>query len=97
MLSLDGRSLMAEEICAFIANIAKCHYEAHIGMSHKEVIQPMKQLTLATSKQCDNHLNYLVRMKKIPELKSHGRVQRAQAMTTKHSCIQIEQQLCWHN
>ena len=88
---------MSEEMHAFIADIAKCRDKAQIGMPHKEVIQLMKQLTLATSKQCDNHLNYLVRMKKIPELKSHGRVQRAQAMTTKHSCIQIEQQLCWHN
>jgi hypothetical protein len=36
-------------------------------------------------------------MKKMPELKSHGRVQRAQVRTTKHSCIQMEQQLHWHN
>jgi hypothetical protein len=57
----------------------------------------MKLLTSATTKQCDNHLDYLVRMKKMPELKNHGRVQRAQATTTKRSCIQMEQQLWWHN
>ncbi len=56
MLSSDGRSLMSEEMCAFIADIAKCLDEAQIGMSHKEVIQLMKQLTSATSKQCDNQL-----------------------------------------
>jgi hypothetical protein len=33
----------------------------------------------------------------MPELNSHGRVQRAQATTTKCSCIQMEQQLHWHN
>jgi hypothetical protein len=33
----------------------------------------------------------------MPELKNHGRVQRAQAMMTKCSCIQMEQQLQWHN
>jgi hypothetical protein len=33
----------------------------------------------------------------MPELKNHGRVQRAQATTTKCSCIQMEQQLRRHN
>jgi hypothetical protein len=32
-------------------------------------------------------------MKKMLEHKNHGRVQRAQAMVTKRSCIQMEQQL----
>jgi hypothetical protein len=97
MTTSDGRSLMSEPIRAFIAGIAKCCDEAQIGMSRKEVIQLMKLLTLATTKQCDNHSNYLVRMKKMSELKNHGRVQRAQATTTKRSCIQMEQQLRWHN
>jgi hypothetical protein len=93
MMTSNGWSLMSKPMRAFIAGIAKCHDEAQIGMSCKEVIQLMKILTLATTKQCDNHFDYLVRMKKMPELKNHGRVQRAQAMTTKCSCIQMEQQL----
>jgi hypothetical protein len=84
---------MSEPMRAFIAGIAKCRDEAQIGMSRKEVIQLMKLLTSATTKQCDNHFDYLVRIKKMPELKNHGRVQRAQATTTKRSCIQMEQQL----
>jgi hypothetical protein len=84
-------------MCAFIADTTKCHDKAQIGMSYEEVIQLMKQLTLATSKQCDKHLNYLVRMKKIPELKSHGRVLRAQATKPMRSCICMEQQLRWHD
>ncbi len=69
MTTSDGRSLMSEPMGAFIAGIAKCCDEAQIGMSHKEVIQLMKILTLATTKQCDNHFDYLVRMKKILSLK----------------------------
>ncbi len=97
MTTSDCQSLMSEPMHAFIAGIAKCHDEAQIGMSHKEVIQLMKLLTLATTKQCDNHFDYLVRMEKMPELKNHGRVQRAQATMTKRSFIQMEQQLRWHN
>jgi hypothetical protein len=33
----------------------------------------------------------------MPELKNHGRVQRAQSTMTERSCIQMEQQLQWHN
>jgi hypothetical protein len=58
MLSSDGHSWMSEEMHAFVADIAKCCDKAQIGMSCKEVIQFMKQSTLATSKQCNNHLNY---------------------------------------
>jgi hypothetical protein len=93
MTTSDGQSLMSEPMRAFIAGIAKCHDEAQIDMSRKEVIQLMKLLTLATTKQCDNHFDNVVRMKKMPELKNHGRVQRVQATTTKRSCIQMEQQL----
>jgi hypothetical protein len=88
---------MSEPMRAFIADIAKCCDEAQIGMPCKEVVQLMKLLTLATTKQCDNHFDYLVSMKKMPELKHHRRVQRVQATTTKCSCIQMEQQLQWHN
>jgi hypothetical protein len=97
MTTSDGWSLMSEPMRAFIAGIAKCHDEAQISTSWKELIQLMKLLTLATRKQCDNHFDYLVRMKKMPKLKNHGRVQRAQATMTKGSCIQMEQQLWWHN
>ncbi len=64
MATSGGRSLMSEPMSAFIAGIGKCHDEARIGMSCKEVIWLMKLLTLTTTKQCDNHFNYLVRMKK---------------------------------
>jgi hypothetical protein len=69
MTTSDGRSLMSEPMHAFIAGIAKCCDEAQIGMSCKEVIQLMKLLTSATTKQCDNHFDYLVRIKKCLSLK----------------------------
>ncbi len=83
IVQTHGKSLMSEQMRAFIADIAKCCDKAQIGMSRKEVIQLMKLLTSASTKQCDNHLDYLIRTKKMPELKNHGRVQRAQATTTK--------------
>ena len=53
-------------------------------------------LTGGTSDQCENHYDYLISRKKMPELKNHGRVERAQHTTTKRSCIRIEQQFFWH-
>ncbi len=56
----------------------------------------MMHLTGGTSDQCENHYDYLIHVKNMPELKNHGHVQRAQQMTTKRSCIRIKQQFCWH-
>ena len=47
----------------------------------------MMHLTGGTLDQCENHYNYLIRTGKMPELKNHGGVQRAQQTTTKRSCI----------
>jgi hypothetical protein len=42
-----------------------------------------------------NHYAYLVRNKKLPDLKRNGRVVTAQKTTTKRGQITIEQQVCW--
>ena len=89
-------SLTSESTRAFIAQTAKRRDEAQIGMTRKEVIRLMMHLTGGTSDQCENHYDYLISRKKMPELKNHGRVQRAQQTTTKRSCIRIEQQFRWH-
>ena len=91
-----GGSLMSESTRAFIAQTAKRRDEAQIGMTRKEVIRMMMHLTGGSSDQCENHYDYLICTGKMPELKNHGRVQRAQQTTTKRSCIRIEQQFCWH-
>lgn len=88
-----SKSLTSESTRAFIAQTAKRRDEAQIGMTRKEIICLVMHLTGGKSDQCENHYDYLIRM---PELKNHGRVQRAQQTTTKRSCIRIEQQFRWH-
>jgi hypothetical protein len=51
MMISDGWILMSEPMRAFIAGIDKCRDEAQIGMSRKEVIQLMKLMTSATTRQ----------------------------------------------
>jgi hypothetical protein len=65
-------------------------------MTRKEIIHLMMHLTRGTSDQCENDYDYLIGRENMPELKNHGRVQRAQQTTTKRSCIRIEQQFRWH-
>ncbi len=81
----------------FIMQTIKFRDEAQNGMPRKEVIQFIVKLTGGSNKQCENHFDWMIRNKKLPELKSHGRVQTAQATTTKRACIRVEQQLRWHN
>ena len=80
-----------------IADTIKFRDEAQNGMTRKEVIQLLVQLTGGSEKLCENHYDWMIRAKKLPQLKNNGRVQYAQAMTTKRACIQVEQQLRWHN
>ena len=80
-----------------IANTIKFHDETQNGMTRKEVIQLLVQLTGGSGKLCKNHYDWMIRAKKLPQLKNNGRVQYAQATTTKCACIQVEQQLHWHN
>lgn len=91
-------SLLTEAQRRFIASTAKFRDEAKNGMTRKELIQLILQLSGSSDmKQCANHLDYLIRAKKLPELKNSGRVKSAQATTTKRACIRVEQQLRWHN
>jgi hypothetical protein len=80
-----------------IANTIKFRHEAQNGMTRKEVIQLLMQLTGGSAKCCKNHYDWMIRSKKLPQLKNNGRVQYSQAKTTKCACIRDKQQLCWHN
>ena len=44
-------------------------------------------------KEAENHLDYLIRMKKLGKLKKEGRVITAQATTSERSQINVEEQL----
>ena len=70
---------------------------ANLGMSRKEVIQVISELGQAKSfVQAENHLDYLIRAKRLTHLKRLGRVVSAQATTTERSQICVSQQYRWH-
>ena len=81
----------------FIAHTIKFRDEAQNGMSRKEVIQFIVKLTGANEKKSENHFDWMIHKQHLPQLKNYGRVQTAQATTTKRACIHVEQQLRWHN
>ena len=56
---------------------------ANLGMSRKEKMQVISEIGKAKSLvQSENHLEYLIRVKKLTLLKSLGRVVAAQTMIT---------------
>jgi glycyl-tRNA synthetase alpha subunit len=67
------------------------HEEAQNGMSCKEVIQFIMKLTSTTKKTCENHFDWMIKNKHLPELKNFGQVKKAQAVTTKCACIRAMQ------
>ena len=70
---------------------------ANIGMSRKEVIQLISELSWTKSFiQADNHLDYLIRVKWLIHLKRLGRAVETQATTTELSHIFVSQQYRWH-
>ena len=93
----NGRSLTNPVMQEFIGNTIKFRDEAQNGMPRKEVIQLVMRLTGSDKKASENHFDHLICAKKLPQLKNFGRVQSAQATTTKRACIRVEQQLRWHN
>lgn len=71
--------------------------QANNGMTRQETIQVMIQMKqTADRKRCENHLDYLIRERKLKLLKRGGRVSSSQPTTTKRSQITVEQQLRWH-
>ena len=72
-------------------------YTANLGMSRKELIQVISDLSQAKLFiQADNHLEYLIREKRLTHLKRLGRVVAAQAKNTERSNICVPHQYCWH-
>jgi hypothetical protein len=66
------------------------------GMTRKEVLNVIQDISGYSQKAADNHLCYLVKNKKLPELKRSGQVVKAQQTTTSRSQVHIEQQLRFH-
>lgn len=89
LLDEDGRKLLQ--------SIAVARDDANNGMTRKELIDVIMEMSgTGNRKKAENHLDYLIRKKGLPELKRGGRVVKAQKTTTKRSQINMEQQLRWH-
>lgn len=61
-----NRSITLEKMRELLANTAKACDEAQDGMSRKEMIQIMVQLTGKNAKSCENHFDWLIREKMLP-------------------------------
>ena len=66
------------------------------GMTRREVICVIQQLTGATFEKAEQHWYYCRRSELFPELKDHGALRSAQGTTTKRSGVTTEKLLCWH-
>jgi hypothetical protein len=72
----------------FVAATADYRDKVNNGMSCKELIDMILSITGTVDwKAAENHLDYLIWKKKLPNLKRNGRVVAAQKTTTKQSQI----------
>ena len=76
----NNRALLSNWQVKCVEDIIIKRDTANLGMSRKEVIQVISELGQAKSfVQAENHLDYLIRLKRMTHLKRIGRVVSAQA------------------
>ena len=94
----DNRSFTSKSQQQFLGDVAKACDENNNGMSRKEMISLILHLVGSNkTKSADNHFDYLVRNKKLPQLKQGGKVRSVQKTNKKKmSQVTISQQLRWH-
>ena len=81
----------------YVEDIIVTRDTANLGVPMREVIQIISDIGQAISYvQVENHLDHPIREKRLPNMKRHGRVIKAQAMTTERLQICVSQQYCWH-
>ena len=89
--------LLTGEQVTFLQEAILSRDNSNNPMSRHEVVHMISELSqcfdLLKSK---NHFDYLIREKRLTQLKRGGRVTTAQATTTKRSAITKEQQWRWH-
>ena len=94
---MNKRALLSENQVKYLENIIVKRDTANLGVSWKEVIQVVSELVQTKSYvQMENHLDYLIRAKRLTRLKRNGRVVAAQATTTQWSHICVSQQYRCH-
>ena len=91
------RSLLSKRNILFLSDTIRSRDRMKNRMSRKEVIVTIMNLVPGISnKQAENCFDHCVRKKKIPGLKSGGKVQKFQSASTKCAQITKEQQFHWH-
>lgn len=77
----------------FLQSLAVTRDNRNDGMPRKEMISIISELKSVTMKKAANHYEYLVRSKRLNQLKNDGRVVTAQATTTNRTAITTEKLL----
>ena len=91
------RALISNSQVKYVEDIIIKRDTVNLGMSRKELIQVISELDQAKSfVKAENHLDYLIRAKRLTHLKRLGRVVSYQATTTERSQICVSQQYRWH-
>ena len=91
------QALLSEIQVNYVEDIIVTRDMENLGMSSREVIQMISDIEQESSYvQAENHMDYLIRENWLPNLKRHGRVIEAQAMTTERSHICVAQRYPWH-
>ena len=77
------RTLIPQNQVKYVEDIIVTRETENLGMSRKDTIQVISDIGQENSYvQSDNHLNYLIPEKQLPNMKRHGWVIKAQARTT---------------
>ena len=94
---MKKRKFLPERQVNYVEDIIVKRDTENLRMSRKEVIQVISELDQEKLfVQEENHLDYLIRVKRLTHFKRLGRVFSAQATTTEQSQICVSQQYRWH-
>jgi hypothetical protein len=83
--------VITESEIKFLVDAIRQRNILNCGMSCKEIIGVVQGMTGKQFKNCENHYDYLIKQKRLPELTKGGRVMTAQAITSKRTEVTIHQ------
>ena len=90
-------ALLSNESIDLLQDIICKRDQTNSGVSRAEAITIIVDLGQAKCrKSAENHLDYLIRKKKLPRFKRNGRIITAQATTSERCQINTKQQFRWH-
>ena len=92
-----GGGLTSKSTQDYLQSVARSRDNSNRGMSRKEMISFIAQIENVSNKKASNHYEYLVRAKKLSDLKRGGRVVHAQPTTTNRTAITTQKLLRTNN